>query len=137
MPERIVMNSGLSITQRNAQSAGVRLAGVANAPTMDMGTTTAAIATGVVTVTLDNAVKTNDLVKEYYFLAVLINATKNEVYFDITNAKVETGTMTINAPATWEDTDTIHALPLITDSKVALVGFGTLSVTKRPQRVNP
>lgn len=109
---------------------------IGNAPTMDMGTTTAAISSGSVTVTLDNSVKTNDLVKEYYFLAVLINATKNEVYFDITNAKVETGTMTINAPATWEDADTIHALPLITDSKVVLVGFGTLSVTKRPQRVN-
>lgn len=110
---------------------------IGNAPTMDMGTTTAAISSGVVTVTLDNSVKTDDLVKEYYFLAVLINATKNEVYFDITNAKVETGTMTINAPATWEDTDTIHALPLITDSTVALTSFGTLSVTKRPQRVNP
>lgn len=107
---------------------------VGNAPTMDFGTTTCAISSGTVSVGLSAGVKANDLVKDYYFIAMLVNDTKNEVYLDITNNKVETGTLSITAPSTWDDTDTIHAIPMITDSQVALTGFGTMGVTERPAR---
>lgn len=110
------------------------LATIGNAPTMDFGTTTAAIASGVVNVNLDAAVKANTAVNEYYFVAAVVNDTKNEIFFDITNALVSTGTLSINAPSTWEDTDTVHAIPMITDSKSAITGFGIVSVAQRPAR---
>ena len=105
---------------------------VGNAPTLDMGTTTCSISSGTVSVGLDATVKANDEVKNNYFIAMLVNDTKNEVFLDITNNKVETGTLSITAPSNWEDTDTIHAIPLISDSITAFTSFGTLSVTKRP-----
>lgn len=107
---------------------------IGNAPTMDMGTTTAAISSGTVTVTLDNALKTNTEVNAYYFLAAVVNDTKEEIALTITNALVSTGTLAVTAPASWEDTDTVHAIPLITDSKAAITSWGTLSVATRPER---
>ena len=108
---------------------------VGNAPTMDFGTTTCSISSGTVSVGIDASVKANTQVKDFYFIAMLVNDTKNEVYLDITNNKVETGTLSISAPSGWEDTDTIHAIPLITDSKAALNSFGTLAVSERPGRI--
>ena len=111
-----------------------RLMTVGNAPTMDFGTTTCAIASGSISVELDASVKANTLLAPYFFLVLLVNDTKNQVSMPIDNADVATGTLTITAPNTWEDTDTIHAIPLITDSKVALTSFGSLAVTERPAR---
>lgn len=112
------------------------LLSVGNAPTMDFGSTTCTISSGSVSVGLDQAVKDNDLVKNNYFLAMLVNDTKNEVFLDGTNGKVQTGTLSISAPSNWEDTDTIHAIPLITDATAAFTGFGTISVAKRPTNGN-
>lgn len=111
-----------------------KLMTVGNAPTMDFGTTTCAIASGSISVELDASVKANTLLAPYFFLVLLVNDTKNQVSMPIDNADVATGTLTITAPKTWEDTDTIHAIPLITDSKVALTSFGSLAVTERPAR---
>lgn len=111
-----------------------KLMTVGNAPTMDFGTTTCAIASGSISVALDASVKANTLLAPYFFLVLLVNDTKNQVSMPINNADVATGTLTITAPNTWEDTDTIHAIPLITDSKVALTSFGSLAVTERPAR---
>ena len=108
---------------------------VGNAPTMDFGTTTCAISSGTVSVGLDAAVKANDQVKNYYFIAMLVNDTKNEIYLDITNNKVETGTLSITAPSNWENTDTIHAIPMITDQTATFSSLGTMGVTERPARV--
>ena len=103
-----------------------------NAPTMDMGTTTCSISSGTVSVGLDAAVKANTAVKDFYFVALLVNDTQNDIYMDATSNKVETGTLSVTAPDSWEDTDTIHAIALITDSKAVVGGFGTLAVIKRP-----
>ena len=107
---------------------------IGNAKTMDMGTTGAVVAGTVVNVSLDASVVGNTLLADYYFVAVLVNDTKNLVSMDITNAKVSTGQLTIDLPQNWENTDTIHAIPLITDSKVALTGYGTMAVANRPAR---
>ena len=107
---------------------------VGNAPTMDFGTTTCAIATNKINVELDAAVKANTAVKNNYFMAVIINDTKNLVVFPITNNKVETGTLEIDLPNGWEDTDTVHAIPLITDATEAFTSLGTMGVTERPAR---
>lgn len=124
-------------TQMNGSTKEMKLAdmvSVGNAPTLDMGTTTCTIASGSISVGLSAALKANAQVKDNYFIAMIVNDTKNEVYLDITNNKVETGTLSITAPSTWEDTDTLHAIPLISDSLAALTGFGTLSVANRPER---
>ena len=124
-------------TQMNGSVKEMKLSDmvtVGNAPTLDMGTTTCSISSGNVSVGLSVSLKSNTQVKDNYFIAMLVNDTKNEVYLDITNNKVETGTLSITAPSNWEDTDTIHAIPLITDSTAALSGFGTLSVATRPER---
>ena len=105
-----------------------------NAPMMDMGTTTCGIDNGVITVELDDAVKNNTEVNDLYFVAVVVNDTKGQMIFPITNEQVETGELSITAPSTWEDTDTIHAVPLITNAIEAFTGYGTMSVLSRPER---
>lgn len=107
---------------------------IGNAKTMDFGTTGAVIAGTVVNVSLDAAVVGNTQVANNYFVAVLVNDTKNLVYLDATNAKVSTGQIVIDLPAGWESTDTVHAIPLITDSTEAFTSFGTIGATERPAR---
>lgn len=107
---------------------------IGNAKTMDFGTTTSTVAGSLVTVTLDNSVKTDALLADYYFVAVLVNDTQNLIYLDITSDKVSVGAISINLPAGWDVNDTVHAIPLITDSKVLLTSYGTMSVANRPAR---
>ena len=108
-----------------------------NARVMDFGTTTCTISSGTVSVGLDAAVKANNDVKNNYFVAAIVNDTKGEIIMPDTNNKVETGTLSITAPSTWENTDTVHAIPLITDQTASFSGFGATSVSKRPKNVNP
>jgi hypothetical protein len=107
---------------------------VGNAKTMDMGTTTAAVAGTAVTVTLSDTMKANTLLGDNYFVAMLVNDTQNLIYLDITSEKVSVGAISVNLPAGWDVTDTVHAIPLVTDSKTAVTAFGTLSVNERPAR---
>lgn len=111
-----------------------KLMTVGNAPTMDFGTTTCSVASGQVTVELDATVKSNTLLGSYYFLAMLVNDTKNQVALPITNADVALGTLTTPLPNGWAETDTVHAIPLITDSKTAFTSYASLAVTERPAR---
>ena len=103
-----------------------------NASTMDFGTTTATAAGSAVSVTLDNAVKANTELANNYFIAALVNVTKEAISLDTTSAKVSVGTIAPALPSGWETTDTIHAIPLVLDTTTAVGGFGTLGVFKRP-----
>ena len=105
-----------------------------NANTYDFGTTACSISGGTISVGLDAAVKADTTIADNYFIAAIVNKEKEEIFLPITNNKVSTGTLSITAPANWQDQDSIHAIPLITDSKAAVTGFGTMSVTKRPAR---
>lgn len=107
-----------------------------NASVMDFGETTFDWNGGSPTVTIDNSVKQLTEYANNYFFAVLINVTKGEISMQPASAKVSTGVINAGVPTTWASTDTINAIPFITDSKIALVGFGTMSVTKRPARKN-
>ena len=65
------------------------------------------------------------------------NVTKKKVYLVNSTAKVgESGTQSfsVSLAAYGEDTDTYSGFMMLTGSKVALVGFGTMMVTKRPAR---
>lgn len=105
-----------------------------NASTMDFGTTTCAFSGNNIAVELDASVKANTTINDNYFIAAIVNDTKGEIHMSITSGVVSTGTLSIAKPANWETTDTIHAIPLILDTKSAPVGFGTLAVTKRPEK---
>ena len=103
-----------------------------NASVMDFGTTTAAFDDGSIAVGLDSSVKNNTNLQPYYFFAAIVNSTKGEIYFEINFNTVQVGTIDMGYPSNWNTTDTIHAIPFITDAKAAPTGFGTMSVTKRP-----
>lgn len=108
-----------------------------NAPVMDFGTTSCAFSNGSIAVVLDNSVKGNQQLAGYDFVAAIVNETQGEIYLGTDNGEVSDGSILITPPANWETTDTIHAIPLIlnsNDGKVAMVGFGTISVIKRPAR---
>ena len=110
-----------------------------NASAMDFGTTTCAFSGNNIAVGLDAAVKANTSVSGNLFGAIIVNVTKGQVYFAPECEDVTTGTLSIAKPSNWETTDTIHAIPLILDSKdttVSTIGFGTMGVTKRPGKTN-
>ena len=105
-----------------------------NAAVMDFGNTTFTTANNTPTVTLDQSVSQNQEYADNHFIAALVNETKGEIYIGTNSAKVIDGTFTAAIPGTWALTDTIHAIPFITDSKSDITGFGTMLVTKRPAR---
>lgn len=110
-----------------------------NAPVMDMGITTCEFYNGSIRVILDDSVKANQSLSENDFVAVIVNETKGAISLTTENNQVSVGTLIVAIPSGWEDTDSIHAIPLITNSEkgfISAVGFGTLSVTKRPARKN-
>ena len=108
-----------------------------NAPVMDFGITTCVVDNGAFVVNLDNSVKQNQSLADYDFIAAMVNETKGEISITPSCAAVSVGVLTPSIPTTWSLDDEVHAIPMITnskDDKIALVGFGTLAVTKRPAR---
>ena len=123
-------------TTKSINFAGIDTLG--NASTMEFGTTTCTQAGSTITVTLDNSVKSMTEYADNYMLVALVNETLGEIVLPDTNVNIETGVMAITAPNDWLATHVIHAIPMMgslkKNGKVALVGFGTMSVTKRPAR---
>ena len=110
-----------------------------NAPEYDFGATACTISDGAVTVTLAASVKADTSIADNIFGAALVNETKGEIHYTIDVAVVSDGVLNITAPESWEDTDDINPIPLVYDKKkkdgrIPLVGFGTMGVTKRPNR---
>lgn len=105
-----------------------------NAPTMVMGITTAAHNTGKIVVTLDESVSGNTTYGDNYFIAALVNVTQGLIVIPTTSAKVSVGTISPDLPSGWLSTDSVTAIPFITNSLTAITGFGTLSVATRPER---
>ena len=110
-----------------------------NAPVMDMGTTTCEFSNSKINVVLDASVQANQSLAGYDFVAAIVNETNGAISLTTENGEVSDGSIILDIPSGWETTDSIHAIPLITnsmDGKIALVGFGTLAVTKRNARKN-
>ena len=103
-----------------------------NAPVMDFGTTTVTVNDNALRVTLDNSVSSQQQFADNYFFVAVVNKTKGEMSITPSSAKVSTGYVEPSIPVTWSLEDTCHAIAFITDSKIPLVGFGTMAVTKRP-----
>lgn len=108
-----------------------------NAPGMDMGETTCEFSNGSINVVLDNSVKGNTSLADYFFIAAIVNETKGQISLSLENGEVSDGSIIMAIPSGWEDTDTIHAIPLITDQKssAALTGFGSFIIKTRPEKV--
>lgn len=105
-----------------------------NAPVMDFGVTTCEFSNGHINVVLDASVQANQSLAGYDFVAAIVNETKGAISLTTENGEVSDGSIIMDIPSGWETTDTIHAIPLITNSKggkVAIVGFGSMAVTKR------
>ena len=105
-----------------------------NAATMDFGTTGCTWSGNNMAVSLDASVTAITTLADNYFIAAIVNDTKGEIYMGVTSEKVSVGALSIAKPSNWETTDTIHAIPLILDGKIPLVGFGTMAVNKRPTK---
>ena len=137
LSKQIAQSYAIDGTEKTIDFADIDTLG--NAPVMDMGMTTCVFNKGFIIVTLDNIVMANQSLAGYDFVAAIVNETKGEISLTIENGEVYDGSMRAVIPSGWEDTDSIHAIPLITNSKngaIASVGFGSLSVTKRPARKN-
>lgn len=108
-----------------------------NASVMDFGVTTCAVDGGAFKVSLDNSVKQNQELANNDFICAMVNVTKGEISLTPSCAAVSVGVLTPAIPTTWSLDDEVNAIPLITNSKdgqIALVGFGTMIVYKRPYR---
>ena len=110
-----------------------------NASVMDFGVTTAEFEDDSVIVTLDHNVSDNVSLANFMFIAYLVNETKGEIVNADKEGPVSAGKFRVPIPTGWENTDTIHAIPLITNMTQAQAeqgGFGTMIVNKRPVRKN-
>lgn len=110
-----------------------------NAPEMDFGTTNVSLGGGGAYIELDNSVKTNQQYAENDFIIVLINETLCEVLLTTETASVETGAFGLTTPPSWTSGDSVHAIPLITNSKEGAIkteGFGSIKVIARPTSKN-
>ena len=114
-----------------------KISTLGNAPGMDMGVTTCEFSNGSINVVIDNSVKNNAVLADYFFIAAIVNETKGEISLPLENGEVGDGSIIMNIPTGWETTDSIHAIPLITDQKssAALTGFGSFIIKTRPERL--
>ena len=137
LSKQVAQSYAIDGTEKTIDYADIDTLG--NAPVMDMGITTCEFSNGSINVVLDNSVQNNQSLAGYDFVAAIVNETKGAVSLTTENGEVSDGSLIAAIPSGWEITDSIHAIPLITDSKggkIALVGFGSMSVTRRPPHKN-
>ena len=106
-----------------------------NAPTMDFGTITTTVSETAISVRLDTSLVNNSELADLEFVCVLVNDTKKAMVMPTDSTMVADNDYQAALQTGWEQTDTIHAIPLITNLRggsVVTSGFGTLAVTKRP-----
>jgi hypothetical protein len=105
-----------------------------NAPTMNFGNTIADFSDDKIEVDLNNIVVQDNSIEENYFIVLLVNETKEEMSLTTESKLVQEQTIFLEIPANWENTDSIHAIPLITDSKTAVTNFGSFIIKVRPEK---
>lgn len=103
-----------------------------NASVMDFGETEVGVDNGEITVTLDQSVEINPLYSQNYAFFAIINETKSQILIPSQFVPVGVNDYAVELPSSWGTSDSMHAIPFITDAKIVPTGFGTMSVTKRP-----
>ncbi len=115
----------------------VNLNSIGNAATADMPDVTIAAAGENLTISWDGNGDFRAEHSDEYPTIFVANVTKKKVYLvNSTTTIGETGAQSFNVglAAYGEATDTFSGFMLATGSKIVLVGFGTMAVTKRPAR---
>ena len=115
----------------------VNLNSIGNAATADMPDVTIDAAGENLTISWDGNGDFRAEHSDEYPTIFVANVTKKKVYLvNSTTTIGETGAQSFNVglAAYGEATDTFSGFMLATGSKIALVGFGTMGVTKRPAR---
>lgn len=105
-----------------------------NAGTMDFGTTSVEWDGDYINIFMDASVENNSVLGNYYAFVALVNVTKKQIEIPSVFVRAADNDLVITKPQGWVNTDTINAIPFITDSLTAPSGFGTMGVMKRPQR---
>ena len=137
LSKQIAQSYEVNGTEKTIDYADIDTLG--NAPVMDMGGTSVTFEHNYWNVEIDQIVKANQAFADNDFVVALVNVTKGAISLTTENATVNSGYLSLLNPTDWNQTDIVHAIPLITNSKngqIANVGFGTMSVTKRPARKN-
>ena len=137
LSKQIAESYAIDGTEKTIDFADIDTLG--NAPVMDFGITTCEIIEGGIIVTLDDSVKGDASLADWYFIAAIVNETKGAILLTPIPVSVSKGSMVIGASSDWEDTDSVHAIPLITNVKSGgnvAPGFGTMIVVRRPPRKN-
>ena len=115
----------------------VNLNSIGNAATADMPDVTIDAAGENLTISWDGNGDFRAEHSDEYPTIFVANVTKKKVYLvNSTTTIGETGAQSFNVglAAYGEATDTFSGFMLATGSKIVLVGFGTMAVTKRPAR---
>ena len=137
LSKQIAQSYAIDGTEKTIDYADIDTLG--NAPVMDFGETNCQIRSNTIYVVLDEKVRSDMTYAEYSAIFAFVNETKGEILLPNICCKVsDVRGLGAPKPNNWEVTDSIHAIPFITDKlyKTSTVSFGTLSVTKRPVRKN-
>lgn len=132
LSKQIAESYAIDGTEKTIDFADIDTLG--NAPVMDFGNTSCIWNRDKISVTLDRSLQENQSLSDYDYIAAIVNETQGQIYLSTDYAKVGEGNIIITPPSGWTITDSIHAIPLITDSKdgkIVLVGFGSIRVIKR------
>ena len=109
---------------------------IGNASTLDNLDCTANIGDGVIEVTLTANESIPDELQDFLFTNLIVNVTKKQMLLPLPSSAVNKGNATYALPEGWAQDDTLHGITLITNTKVGMVGFGTMFVVKRPAKTN-
>jgi hypothetical protein len=109
---------------------------IGNASTLDNLDCTANFGDGFIEVTLNAKGSIPDELQDFLFTTMIVNVTKKQMSLPLPNSTVDKGIANYAIPEGWEQGDTLNGITLITNTKDALVGFGTMYVVKRPAKAN-
>ena len=106
-----------------------------NAPVMDMKAETWNIQNGKINISWDDYPYADTPIADNYALFAAVNWTKGKIALLPSNASMSDISLQVDVPQGWDADDEFHVIMFMgnkkRDGKVALVGFGTMSVTKR------
>lgn len=137
LSKQIAESYAIDGTEKTIDFADIDTLG--NAPVMDFGITECSYNRDFFVILLDSSVSENHSLQDYGFIAAVVNETKKQIVFTPYLKKVSTGENSVEMPEGWNDSDSVHAIPLIIDVKPNNgdpMRYGTLAVTKRPARKN-
>jgi hypothetical protein len=109
---------------------------IGNASTLDNLDCTANFGDGFIEVTLNAKGSIPNELQDFLFTTMIVNVTKKQMSLPLPDSTVDKGVANYPIPEGWEQGDTLHGITLITNTKDALVGFGTMFVVKRPAKAN-